>query len=38
MVSETPAPEPRASLTLIPPPIELSLTIRENLAFGEAAA
>ncbi len=38
MVSETPAPAPRASLTLIPPPIELSLTIRENLAFGEAAA
>ncbi|MEG6508233.1 cytochrome P450 [Methyloligella sp. 2.7D] len=38
LVSEMPAPAPKVSVTLIPPPIELRLSIRENFQFGEAAA
>ncbi|XSG83148.1 MAG: cytochrome P450 [Methyloligella sp. ZOD6] len=38
VVSETPAPAPRVSVTLIPPPIELNLTIREGVVYDEAAA
>jgi cytochrome P450 len=37
-VTPVPAPGPKVSVTLIPPPIELRLSIREGLAFGEAAA
>ncbi len=33
-----PAPGPRVSVTLIPPPIELSLAIREGVTIDEAAA
>jgi cytochrome P450 len=36
--SEYPAPPPRVSVTLIPPPIELSLAIRESVSIDEAAA
>lgn len=38
VMSQVPAPGPRVSVTLIPPPIELRLSIRGDMAIGEAAA